>query len=88
MIYVLVSHGGAAMASLALIIVNSIDMAMYNIVCIHACENTSYQYLALIILVFGIVGFLSSILFILAIDFLVLKEARALNAYLGSTNNK
>jgi len=88
MIYVLVAHGGAAMASLALIIVNSIDMAMYNIVCMHACENASYQYLGLIMLVFGIVGCLSSILFILAIDFLVLKEVRALNAYLGNRNNK
>lgn len=73
---------GIAVSIGGLILVNALDMAMFNTNCMHACGIYSYQYLNLMMLVFGITGFLACLIFILMVEFLILKESRTLNIYL------
>ena len=75
-------------ASLALIIVNIIDMSMFNVQCILACFRFSYQFLGLIQVIFGTIAILDFGVFVLGVDFFILKESRAINLYLENKKEK
>lgn len=81
--YSLCLHILGSLANLGgIIIVNSLDMTLYNVTCIFACGVYTNQYLGLIMIIFGIIGFMACIAYLFVIDFLVLRHARALNIYL------
>lgn len=74
---------GIVMSLGGIVVVNGMDLAIYNTSCIFDCDQThQHQYLALIQLVFGICGIIVFALFVLIIEISILRESRKLNNYL------
>lgn len=86
-----VFHGlGIAICLGGIVVVNGMDLAIYNTTCMSDCDVAhQHQYLALIQLVFGICGIIVFALYVLIIEISILKESRTLNDYLENppTNN-
>ena len=83
-------HGfGIAICLGGIVVVNGMDLAIYNTSCMIDCDIAhQHQYLALIQLVFGICGVLVFALFVLIVEISILKESRMLDAYLQNPPNK
>lgn len=79
-----VLHGlGIAISLGGIVVVNGMDLAIYNTTCMNDCDVAhQHQYLALIQLVFGICGIIVFALYVLIIEISILKESRTLNDYL------
>lgn len=75
-------HFFAILSTVGGIILNVFDMAFYNLKCMNACGTFSTQYLNLTIIVFGAMALISVFLFLAAIEYYVLFEAKKLNVYL------
>ena len=65
--------------------VNAMDLAFFNTTCINMCTAGSHQYFCLIMVVFGLLGIIICVLYVLIIEFSILKEARQLDAYLENS---
>lgn len=79
-----VCHGfGIAISLGGIVVVNGMDLAIYNTSCMYDCDvSHQHQYLGLIQLVFGICGIIVFALYVLIIEISILKEPRSLNSYL------
>ena len=63
-------------------------MAMFNVQCILACFRFSYQFLGLIMVIFGTIAMIDFGVFAFGIDYFILRESRAINTYLENKKPK
>ncbi|CAF0803928.1 unnamed protein product [Brachionus calyciflorus] len=75
-------HILAIIVSIGGIITNIFDMALFNVKCINACDIYSSQYLNLMIIIFSSIALISTLVFLAAIEYYILRESRHLNIFL------
>lgn len=73
---------GAAASVVGLMALNIVDMALFNPSCIVGCDYHSLQYLNLIMVIFGLIGFFNCAGFLAILELSVLREARSTNIFL------
>lgn len=74
---------GLVLTLIGSILINCADAALFVQACIPNCLNSySYQFLNIMMIIAGIIGFVEFSLFFVLIELKVLREPRSLNMYL------